>query len=299
MLSTPPSACAAFAAFAMCLAGSPPAAAQVNSETGARDFIVRQAEIDRVAEGAELGEEAAPAGARPAAKVRAGASGGSHAQATTAKAGDARLAASKAKPGAGARGARTAPAVPTPADGPPSPGFSAVERAKAAFARSLTASAQIDPIGSRGAPVAAAPPAKAETTAAAPPVAAAPVGAEGLRALVARHAAANGVPFALADAIIRIESRYNPRAAHAGNYGLMQIRHQTARGMGYGGSPAGLLEAETNARFGMKYLALAYRLAGGDTCRTIMKYQSGHMAERMSGANRTYCAKVRTFSARS
>jgi soluble lytic murein transglycosylase-like protein len=127
---------------------------------------------------------------------------------------------------------------------------------------------------------------------------AAPAGSEGLKALVARHAAANGVPFSLADAIVRVESRYNPRAAHAGNYGLMQIRHQTARGMGYSGGAGGLLDAETNARYAMKYLALAYRAAGGDTCRTIMKYQSGHMAERMSGANRTYCAKVRTITAR-
>lgn len=128
--------------------------------------------------------------------------------------------------------------------------------------------------------------------------AAAPVGGDGLKGIVARHAAANGVPFALADAIIRIESRYNPRAAHAGNFGLMQIRHQTARGMGYSGGAGGLLDAETNARYGMKYLAEAYRMAGGDTCRTIMKYQSGHMATRMSGANRTYCAKVRTITAR-
>lgn len=127
---------------------------------------------------------------------------------------------------------------------------------------------------------------------------AAPAGSDGLKALVARHAAANGVPFSLADAIVRVESRYNPRAANAGNYGLMQIRHQTARGMGYSGGAGGLLDAETNARYAMKYLAMAYRAAGGDTCRTIMKYQSGHMAERMSGANRTYCAKVRTITAR-
>jgi soluble lytic murein transglycosylase-like protein len=126
---------------------------------------------------------------------------------------------------------------------------------------------------------------------------AAPAGSDAVRAIIARHAAAEGVPFALADAVVRVESRYNPRAAHAGNFGLMQIRHQTARGMGYSGSAGGLLDAETNARFGMKYLAQAYRLAGGDTCRTIMKYQSGHMTTRMSGANRTYCAKVRTISA--
>lgn len=128
---------------------------------------------------------------------------------------------------------------------------------------------------------------------------AAPAGSDGLKALVARHAAANGVPFSLADAIVRVESRYNPRASNAGNYGLMQIRHQTARGMGYSGGAGGLLDAETNARYAMKYLAMAYRAAGGDTCRTIMKYQSGHMAERMSGANRTYCAKVRTITAHS
>ncbi|WP_199093495.1 transglycosylase SLT domain-containing protein [Bosea sp. ASV33] len=127
---------------------------------------------------------------------------------------------------------------------------------------------------------------------------AAPAGAEGIKAIVARHAAANGVPFSLADAIVRVESRYNPRAAHAGNFGLMQIRHQTARGMGYSGSASGLLDAETNARYGMKYLAMAYKMAGGDTCRTIMKYQSGHMTTHMSGANRTYCAKVRTITAR-
>lgn len=127
---------------------------------------------------------------------------------------------------------------------------------------------------------------------------AAPAGSEGIKAIVARHAAANGVPFSLADAVVRVESRYNPRASHAGNYGLMQIRHQTARGMGYSGSASGLLDAETNARYGMKYLAMAYKMAGGDTCRTIMKYQSGHMTTHMSGANRTYCAKVRTITAR-
>jgi len=129
------------------------------------------------------------------------------------------------------------------------------------------------------------------------PVVVAVAGSDGLRALVARHAAANGVPFALADAVVRVESRYNPRAAHAGNFGLMQIRHQTARGVGYSGGAAGLLDAETNARYGMKYLGQAYKLAGGDTCRTIMKYQSGHLASRMSGANRVYCAKVRSISA--
>ncbi len=201
----------AIAALAICLASLQPAHAQVNDETDARAFIVRDAEIQRA----------------------------------------------KADDGAGEDKAQATAAVPAAA-------------ADAKDKRSPVAAAAL----------------------------AAPVGSEGLKALVARHAAANGVPFSLADAVVRIESRYNPRAANAGNYGLMQIRHQTARGMGYAGPAGGLLDPETNARYAMKYLALAYRAAGGDTCRTIMKYQSGHMATRMSGANRTYCAKVRTITAR-
>lgn len=118
-----------------------------------------------------------------------------------------------------------------------------------------------------------------------------------LRDLVARHAAANGVPFPLAHAVIMMESKYAARIAHAGNYGLMQIRAQTARGMGFSGSPAGLLDAETNLRFGMKYLALAYRMAHGDTCGTVMRYQSGVGTTRMNAANRAYCARARAYMA--
>jgi soluble lytic murein transglycosylase-like protein len=117
------------------------------------------------------------------------------------------------------------------------------------------------------------------------------------RDLIARHAAANGVPFGLADAVVRIESRYNPGVRHGGAVGLMQIKPQTARGLGYGGGAAGLLHPETNLRWGMLYLAQAYRMSKGDTCATVMRYQSGHGATRMSGANRVYCAKARTIMA--
>ncbi len=119
--------------------------------------------------------------------------------------------------------------------------------------------------------------------------------ASGIRARAAEHAAKHGVPAKLADAVIKVESRYNPRAANAGNYGLMQIRLQTARGVGYGGDAGGLLNAETNLTYGMRYLAMAWRAAGGDICGTIMRYQSGLGATRMSGANRAYCAKVRQY----
>lgn len=118
-----------------------------------------------------------------------------------------------------------------------------------------------------------------------------------IRSLIAKHAAEQGIPVAIADAMVRIESRYNPRARNGSYLGLSQISYRTARGIGYAGSPAGLMDADTNLRYGIKYLAQAYRLAGGDLCGTVMRYQSGHAAKRMNGANRTYCGKMRTIVA--
>ena len=76
--------------------------------------------------------------------------------------------------------------------------------------------------------------------------------------LIAKHAAANGVPENLVRRIIRIESRGNAGAVHAGNYGLMQIRLATARGVGYSGAQ-GLLDPDTNLTYAVKYLAGAYQ----------------------------------------
>jgi len=118
-------------------------------------------------------------------------------------------------------------------------------------------------------------------------------GAGRIRALIASHAAANGVPAELAAAVVRVESRFNPRARNGANVGLTQISTSTARAMGYRGSAAGLYDADTNLRYGIRYLAEAYRLAGGDTCRTVLKYQAGHRAVSMTGAARAYCAKVK------
>ena len=120
----------------------------------------------------------------------------------------------------------------------------------------------------------------------------------GLRAMVARHAAQNGVPFALADAVVKVESNYNPRATNrSGAMGLMQIKTQTARGEGFSGGSAGLLNPEANIRFAMRYLATAYRMSGGDLCGTVMRYQSGHGARHMSAADHSYCAKARGLMA--
>ena len=118
----------------------------------------------------------------------------------------------------------------------------------------------------------------------------------GVRALIAHHAASNGVPFHLADAMVKIESRYNPRASNGVNFGLGQLNLRTAHSLGYKGGAAGLFDANTNLTYAIKYLAQAYRLARGDTCGTVTRYQNGFGATRMSGANRAYCAKVKAHA---
>lgn len=113
--------------------------------------------------------------------------------------------------------------------------------------------------------------------------------------LVARHAAANSVPTDLGHALIQIESRHNPRTTHAGAYGLMQITYPTARSMGYSGPASGLLNPDTNLRYGMKYLGQAYASAGGDICHTIAHYQIGHPVSRLNATSTAHCRTVKAL----
>ena len=121
------------------------------------------------------------------------------------------------------------------------------------------------------------------------------VRARELRPRIEQHARENAVPVALANAVIRIESNYNPAIVHAGNYGLMQIKLATARSVGFGGPAAELLDPDINLRFGLKYLGAVYQQSQGDLCVTIMKYQSGHLAVRMSASNSAYCRRVKSL----
>lgn len=97
-----------------------------------------------------------------------------------------------------------------------------------------------------------------------------------LEALIAKHAAANNVPEDLVRRVIKRESGGNPRAVSKGNYGLMQIKLATARGLGYRGNAAGLLDADTNMTYAVKYLAGAYRVAGGNHARAVHYYAAGY-----------------------
>ena len=97
-----------------------------------------------------------------------------------------------------------------------------------------------------------------------------------LDALIRQHAAANNLPEDLVRRVIKRESGGNPRVVSAGNYGLMQIKLATARSMGYTGNAAGLLDANTNMTYAVKYLAGAYRLANGNHGRAVHYYAAGY-----------------------
>jgi soluble lytic murein transglycosylase-like protein len=116
----------------------------------------------------------------------------------------------------------------------------------------------------------------------------APLDANGnLDALVSKHAAANNVPEDLVRRVIKRESGGNPRVISKGNYGIMQIRLGTARSLGYQGTAAGLLDADTNMTYAVKYLAGAYHVAGGNSVRAVHYYAAGYY----------YAAKRRGFTA--
>ncbi len=99
---------------------------------------------------------------------------------------------------------------------------------------------------------------------------------DNMSGMAAAQAGTAGLPASLVERVIRRESGGNAHAVHAGNYGLMQIRLGTARAMGYAGSPSGLLDPQTNMTYALRYLAGAYRAAGGNENRAIALYARGY-----------------------
>ena len=97
--------------------------------------------------------------------------------------------------------------------------------------------------------------------------------------LVAQYARAYDMPESLIHRVIRRESGYNPGARNGPYYGLMQILPQTARTMGYQGSPQGLLDAETNLKYAGKYLRGAWLVSRGNQDRAVMWYAKGYYYE--------------------
>ncbi|MBV8696534.1 MAG: transglycosylase SLT domain-containing protein [Bradyrhizobium sp.] len=123
-------------------------------------------------------------------------------------------------------------------------------------------------------------------------------GREQYRAIVEHEAQNSGLPAALVDAIMAVESRYNPAVIGAdGEIGLMQVMLPTARMLGFAGTAEQLAMPATNIHYGAAYLAGAWRLAGGDLCTAAMKYRAGHGETRFSFLSVDYCLRVRAHLA--
>lgn len=114
------------------------------------------------------------------------------------------------------------------------------------------------------------------------------------RAIIEREALGYGLPPALVDAVMAVESGYNPAAVGMdGEIGLMQVMPATARMLGFTGTVAQLVDPQVNIHYGTKYLAGAWRLASADLCTATMKYRAGHGETRFSFRSVDYCVSVR------
>jgi len=104
----------------------------------------------------------------------------------------------------------------------------------------------------------------------------APHSAGNLDGLITKYAMVYDVPESLIRRVVQRESGFNPKARNGPYYGLMQIRHDTARSMGYSGSASGLLDAETNLKYAVKYLRGAYIVAGYNSDGAVRNYSRGY-----------------------
>jgi soluble lytic murein transglycosylase-like protein len=124
-------------------------------------------------------------------------------------------------------------------------------------------------------------------------------GRAALDAHIARYAEAHRIPPSLIHAAVKRESSYNPGLKHGPYFGLMQIRYDTAHAMGYAGLPRGLLDAETNLKYAVPYLANAFIVAEGDERRALRLYASGYYyeAKRRGLLDQLHTANIETAQA--
>ena len=112
--------------------------------------------------------------------------------------------------------------------------------------------------------------------------------------IAAAEARRHDLPPEVADAVMRVESAYQPGATGGvGERGLMQVLPSTAAMLGFSGTMDELADPQTNIRLGVRYLAGAWKLAGGDLCRALMKYRAGHNETRMSALSVEYCRRAK------
>lgn len=102
-------------------------------------------------------------------------------------------------------------------------------------------------------------------------------------------------------AIMRAESNFDPMAKrHEANvddysYGLMQVRCDTARWMGWSGNCEDLMRPDTNIGMGTKFLAYLQRQFPNDLERQISAYNAGPGNAARPFVNPGYVKKVMGF----
>lgn len=90
-----------------------------------------------------------------------------------------------------------------------------------------------------------------------------------------------GVPVSWIEAVIQVESAWNPNAYRAepqisdASYGLMQLLTKTAAGLGFSGDPSALYDPATNIDLGTKLLRQLRSSYGDDFQRVYSAYNSG------------------------
>lgn len=115
-----------------------------------------------------------------------------------------------------------------------------------------------------------------------------------IRKIIEQETANTNLPADIAEAVVFVESGYNSAViGSVGEIGLMQVRPETAAMLGFRGSDAELAEPDINIHYGVLYLSRAWRLAGGDLCRALMKYRAGHGEEAMTARSQVYCNRAR------
>jgi soluble lytic murein transglycosylase-like protein len=105
---------------------------------------------------------------------------------------------------------------------------------------------------------------------------------------VAALAAQHGVPRDLALSVCQVETRCRyGLVGRAGERGPLQIKLQTARGLGYTGNAAGL-NGRAGAYWGVKHLAVAYRKCG--SARGAARLHNAGLAASCGGSR--YASRV-------
>ena len=111
-----------------------------------------------------------------------------------------------------------------------------------------------------------------------------------IEALVIKKAIEHKIDATFANAIVKVESNYNPRIrGRQGEYGLGQIKCQTARGVGFKENCDLLLDPETNLEYSYRYLKQAIERANGNECFAASLYNTGFGIKPYRSK---YCTKV-------